>query len=241
MAIAPRLRELSLSGTLVSTAAALQLVCDLEKDGAGSSLCRINLAGPPRFAGHTAVKGFGDVGARSLAAWAGDAGLSPRLTSLNVALNNIGPVGAAAFGRALKDNNRLQAFCIADNTIFHTRDFEAPLRGNVSLTHLDLSRCGIYSTGVQGLARGLSGNRTLRVLLLRANSLESAGACTRPTLRGRAWVVASCSRVARVLIVLPENVSCPPPPPPPSGACKRTLTRCGHLHRCRPLSHRPHC
>lgn len=166
LSLVPRLKCVNLSGTAV-TADGIQLLVEKLQNpeyGCPSRLEVVNLAGPVHFAGSD-VQGFGDAGACALASFVGDPIRSPRLSRLNMALNDIGPAGAAAICEALRGNKRLQQLCLADNMLFHTMGLEATLAGNTTLTHLDLTRCGIYETGIQAcLCLELSSNRSLQSL-----------------------------------------------------------------------------
>jgi len=100
------------------------------------------------------------------------------LTKLNLKENNIGDVGAASFGEALKTNSVLTQLDLGGNKI---QDIGAAaigeaLKFNTTLTDLILSHNNIGDVGATAIGEELKTNYVLTELNLRDNKIGDSGA-----------------------------------------------------------------
>ncbi|MES2215437.1 MAG: hypothetical protein V4485_05450 [Pseudomonadota bacterium] len=91
---------------------------------------------------------------------------NPRITSLDVSYNNIGPAGAIALAR----NTTITILDVAGNNISDA-GAEA-LAQNETITHLFANRTNIGDAGVEALSQ----NKTIRTLWVSHNKIGDAGA-----------------------------------------------------------------
>jgi Ran GTPase-activating protein (RanGAP) involved in mRNA processing and transport len=133
---------------------------------------------------------LGDIGADQLSLALHS---SQSLTSLNLSCTNIGEIGCRAIAIGLQSNSSLRSVILKGNQVGSAfQELASALHSNTTLTHLDLSNCGLSAVAAQTMFQKLFLNRetALKSLVLAFNQIEGELEIPTVVVQGKSFLFA---------------------------------------------------